>query len=420
MRGSKKAILILSTLFIGIQLFGCSKTESPENITKEEGSISNNINSEENVNQKESNKVDLLNEITPKLKTVEEIENVKKDVNGKFKEILGKNNFSITHATPNNGFVISESPYNKYTKDYEQTLYSLLSENYTDGTVEVRMIAKKDFHKDDEITESDDFVKCLYDIYTYTSKEEITLQDFVSKVKDGVSTDQAKIELGNFISEPYIYLQVNNVDSSTKQLEFKFHAFINDTLKRKYHKKEYETVNIYQEDTKALKSKALEIVKKNQAELANIEYNLHRVSDVKVNAGQNKFMQTGSIITYGGESFGTSSVPKFEEHEVNELVNTYKLILGSELEDKVDFSQLTVENLNKLVESQIIINTYANKYELPNVDMYIDNATVELTNGGTLLEEDDGLNWTFATENHYADIYIKYSIPVIAEGITEI
>lgn len=419
MRVSKKAILILSAFFIGVQISGCSKTKAPENITKEEGSISNNTNAEENADQKENNKVDLLNEITPKLKTVEEIENVKKEVNGKFKEILSKNNFSITHSAPNNGFVISESPYNKYTKDYDQTLYSLLSENYTDGTVEVRMIATKDFHKDDEVTDSDDFIKCIYDLYTYTSKEEITLQDFVSKVKDGVSKDQTKIELGNSISEPYIYLQVNNVDSSTKQLEFKFHAIINNTLKRKYYKKEYETVSGYKEDTEVLKRKASEINNKNEAELANIEYNLHRVSYVRVNAGQNKFMQTGSIDTVGGESLGKISVPKFEENEVNELINTYKLILGSELENKVDFSQLTVENLNKLVESQIIINTYANKYELPNVDMYIDNATVEFINGGTFLEEDDGINWTFTTENHYADIYIKYSIPVIAEGITE-
>ena len=122
----------------------------------------------------------------------------------------------------------------------------------------------------------------------------------------------------------------------------------------------------------------------------------------------------------GGGASGKLAVPEFKKNDLNELVNSYRLVLGDELFEKVNISQLTLENLNKLVESQIVINTYQNKYDLPNVDMYLDNATVEFGYGGNFAEEDDESSWIFVIDNRFAQIRINFSIPVTAEGITEL
>ena len=194
---------------------------------------------------------------------------------------------------------------------------------------------------------------------------------------------------------------------------------VNDTLKRKYYRKEYDTVNDYRNDTDVIKNKAEEVNKKYYTGIGNIEANLHTI-DTIVMSGQSKFMQTGSINVIGGEASGKLAVPEFKQNDLNELVNSYRLVLGDELFEKANSSQLTLENLNKLVESQIVINTYQNKYDLPNVDMYLDNATVEFGYGGNFAEEDDESSWIFVTDNRFAQIRISFSIPVTAEGITEL
>ena len=52
--------------------------------------------------------------------------------------------------------------------------------------------------------------------------------------------------------------------------------------------------------------------------------------------------------------------------------------------------------------------------------MYLDNATVEFGYGGNFAEEDDESSWIFVTDNRFAQIRISFSIPVTAEGITEL
>ena len=360
-----------------------------------------------------------MNEITPKLKIIEGIEDVKEDINSKFKEILTKNNLAITHSAPNNGFTISESVYNKYRENYERVLYSLISENYTDETVEIRIRAAKEFHKQDIQIESDYFIKSIYELYTYTSNEDIAIEDFVGKIRYALENNLGIVELENYDSENYIYILINDKLGFTKELEFSVYAQVNDTLKRTCYRKEYDNVNDYRNDTAVIKNKAEEVNKKYYTGILNIEANLHTI-DTIVMSGQSKFMQTGSINVIAGEASGELAVPEFKQNDLNELVNLYRLVLGDELFEKTNISQLTLENLNKLVESQIVINTYQNKYDLPNVDMYLDNATVEFDYGGNFAEEDDESSWTFVTDNRFAQIRISFSIPVTEEGITEL
>ena len=418
MKLNKKMVLALSALLIGGQLSGCTNTKKYDNASLKNEVVADNTNVEEIISENIEEKAHLLNEITPKLKTIEGIEDVKEDINSKFKEILTKNNLDITHSAPNNGFTISESTYNKYGEDYERVLYSLISENYTDGTVEIKIRAAKEFYKQDIQTESDDFIKSIYELYTYTSNEDIAIEDFVGKIKYAVENDLGIVELENYDSENYIYILINDKSGSTKELEFRVDVQVNDTLKRKYYRKEYDTVNDYRNDTDVIKNKAEEVNKKYYTGIGNIEANLHTI-DTIVMSGQSKFMQTGSINVIGGEASGKLAVPEFK-HDLNELVNSYRLVLGDELFEKANSSQLTLENLNKLVESQIVINTYQNKYDLPNVDMYLDNATVEFGYGGNFAEEDDESSWIFVTDNRFAQIRISFSIPVTAEGITEL
>lgn len=419
MKLNKKMVLALSALLIGGQLSGCTNTKKYDNASLKNEVVADNTNVEEIISENIEEKAHLLNEITPKLKTIEGIEDVKEDINSKFKEILTKNNLDITHSAPNNGFTISESTYNKYGEDYERVLYSLISENYTDGTVEIKIRAAKEFYKQDIQTESDDFIKSIYELYTYTSNEDIAIEDFVGKIKYAVENDLGIVELENYDSENYIYILINDKSGSTKELEFRVDVQVNDTLKRKYYRKEYDTVNDYRNDTDVIKNKAEEVNKKYYTGIGNIEANLHTI-DTIVMSGQSKFMQTGSINVIGGEAYGKLAVPEFKQNDLNELVNSYRLVLGDELFEKANSSQLTLENLNKLVESQIVINTYQNKYDLPNVDMYLDNATVEFGYGGNFAEEDDESSWIFVTDNRFAQIRISFSIPVTAEGITEL
>lgn len=419
MKLNKKMVLALSALLIGGQLSGCTNTKKYDNASLKNEVVADNTNVEEIISENIEEKAHLLNEITPKLKTIEGIEDVKEDINSKFKEILTKNNLDITHSAPNNGFTISESTYNKYGEDYERVLYSLISENYTDGTVEIKIRAAKEFYKQDIQTESDDFIKSIYELYTYTSNEDIAIEDFVGKIKYAVENDLGIVELENYDSENYIYILINDKSGSTKELEFRVDVQVNDTLKRKYYRKEYDTVNDYRNDTDVIKNKAEEVNKKYYTGIGNIEANLHTI-DTIVMSGQSKFMQTGSINVIGGEASGKLAVPEFKQNDLNELVNSYRLVLGDELFEKANSSQLTLENLNKLVESQIVINTYQNKYDLPNVDMYLDNATVEFGYGGNFAEEDDESSWIFVTDNRFAQIRISFSIPVTAEGITEL
>lgn len=419
MKLNKKMVLALSALLIGGQLSGCTNTKKYDNASLKNEVVADNTNVEEIISENIEEKAHLLNEITPKLKTIEGIEDVKEDINSKFKEILTKNNLDITHSAPNNGFTISESTYNKYGEDYERVLYSLISENYTDGTVEIKIRAAKEFYKQDIQTESDDFIKSIYELYTYTSNEDIAIEDFVGKIKYAVENDLGIVELENYDSENYIYILINDKSGSTKELEFRVDVQVNDTLKRKYYRKEYDTVNDYRNDTDVIKNKAGEVNKKYYTGIGNIEANLHTI-DTIVMSGQSKFMQTGSINVIGGEAYGKLAVPEFKQNDLNELVNSYRLVLGDELFEKANSSQLTLENLNKLVESQIVINTYQNKYDLPNVDMYLDNATVEFGYGGNFAEEDDESSWIFVTDNRFAQIRISFSIPVTAEGITEL
>ena len=125
MKLNKKMVLALSALLIGGQLSGCTNTKKYDNASLKNEVVADNTNVEEIISENIEEKAHLLNEITPKLKTIEGIEDVKEDINSKFKEILTKNNLDITHSAPNNGFTISESTYNKYGEDYERVFRKL-------------------------------------------------------------------------------------------------------------------------------------------------------------------------------------------------------------------------------------------------------------------------------------------------------
>lgn len=423
MKLSKKLILALITVLISGVLSGCNNAQASKEDTKGNDNSKVEESVEATVEEENQNepKVDLLAEITPKLKTLEGIESVKKDVKDKFKEILSKNNFPITSETPNNMFVISELPYNKYTKDYNQSLYSLVAENYTDGTIELKINASKDIHKEDLQVETDDFIKCMYDLYTFVTKETISLQDFVAKINEAIKNGTNLLEMENYNTIHYVHIAVKDTDASTKTIVFDAHAIVNETLKRKYYTKEYETVSDYQTDTENIRKGLKEITKKYYTGVGNAEANLHGISDATIMTGKNRFLQSGAVNMLGGMVTGAKEIPKFEENEVNELVNIYKLVLGEEQFNKANQNTLTVENLNKLVESQIILNTYARKYDLPEkVDAYIDNAKIEFSLCGNLLEENDESIWVFASDQRIANIYMVYSVPVKAEGITSL
>lgn len=77
----------------------------------------------------------------------------------------------------------------------------------------------KDYSKDEILSESDKFVKFIYNIFKLLSDTKLTEKEFFDEVEKVFNKGEGNVEL------PYmngVHIQVNKIGASTKTLELRF------------------------------------------------------------------------------------------------------------------------------------------------------------------------------------------------------
>lgn len=363
--------------------------------------------------------IKLVNDIKPKLKNREGIEQVKSEISSKVQGIIKKYGYEISDATETNELVIVDSEYEKYTEKYKQLMYYLMNEDYSNGVAHLNFNFEQEIHADAKITEDDNYVKLLHEMYVYLTGSDIDIVDFTSHIQNLLESNIAPTEL----TDKYLGVSFENeaMGGSRRKLIMRYYSPIDGLMKSKYYRKKYDTVAEYkrisEEKSKEIKqfrekthyTLTQEEIDKimerepdyiNKDSIREVYSNQDRyLLSAKFNYGKNTFMQTGEIILEPRSIDCMAS-----QSEIDLLHNALKIVLEEELYNKLDKSNLTIDYINKVIRS---VQT-KNKYEtiLPTNDlgneitwsipMEMSNAKVKATD---------------------SSIIIEFSIPVEAEGI---
>lgn len=361
-------------------------------------------------NQEELNEIEVLKlvqDIKPKLNKMEGIEEVKEAISKYFALMLKESNFSISDFSKNNDFIISDTTYNKYTKDYKQLMYYIFTEDFTKGNIVLNMHLSKEIHSEYKFSKDDDFIKLMHKIYGYVTGDKINLDEFTNIIK---SAYEGSGEL-YVLSDKYEGLEIKNEatgETATKKLTFDLNVNIEDTLKSKYYKKEYETVSTYYDDSKKVKNEIAQINKEPSNKYTDIRYsNDWEVTittfSAEYNYGKSKFMQTGNMLVAPKSKDGV-----YTNEDLQKGLDVLKLVMGGTLYEKINKDSLTLEKIDNFINSSRLRDKYSEIIiETPKNQLYLDNACIT----PIVYDEDDASK---------KGIWIDYSIPVIAEGIREI
>lgn len=333
----------------------------------------------------------IVSELTPKLKKLESLKEAKKKISNDFQNMLKKHNFEITDVDTNNNIVVSDTTYNKYTVDYKQFLYYAYRDDFSKGTGRLKFGLSKMMHDQDAFNKDDDFIKLMYDMYIYLTKSQISNDEF-NKIL------QATYEAGgnaNELTDKYLGITITR---EKNELKMEARVDFEGILKSKYYKAEYDTVAEYKEKSEQSKKNLKSLTEKysGRRSIGIIdEGGVHGfdILSINYNYGKTQFMHTGKIHLCPEGADGL-----FTESEVSTLLDSIRLAVGDSVFEKMDKSYLTVDNLNMLIKAQKLQSKYEDLFEYGEyyVPVYLDNANVGM---------------------YYSGIIIDFSVPVIAEGI---
>lgn len=350
----------------------------------------------------------LTKTVEPKLKTLKGFDESENLVSKNFKEILDKNGIKLNHETPDNSFAVHTSKYSKFTKEYEQKLFYVFNRDLHEGNSDLTVKTLKEYHADLKLDTNDPYIKTIHELYNFITGAKISYTDFTKSIQTAMDNGYDIAIFPKDFQDITVY--VKQVDS-TKRIELVYRRDFNNTLKQKFYRKKYDTVQNFIDNSNELTKQFETIGKKYQQKYETVfegernESSSNEVTCFYNYFGYDKnrtFSQKGSI-QFFGDIYGKAPEIKLSDELFNEAVNAYKSTLGDELYEKIDKTEFTKEHLLNNFKSKQIRSLYAEDFYLEEVErdyeLYLDNAHIEDYGGDN------------------AGPHITISVPVEAEGI---
>lgn len=151
--------------------------------------------------------------------TAEEVSEIKKDLSKKFSKAIEDSGLRRVESAPDGSFVLSLGNLEKFKEQPKQVLNYSMTEDNKKGMEILDIQCVKDYSKDEILSESDKFVKFIYNIFKLLSDTKLTEKEFFDEVEKVFNKGEGNVEL------PYmngVHIQVNKIGASTKTLELRF------------------------------------------------------------------------------------------------------------------------------------------------------------------------------------------------------
>lgn len=215
MKAKKYIITMIVILSISSSLMvGCTSTLSNKDLNNSEQVSENSLNNP--IEAKKDASIKLFEDYSKKANTVEELEEVKKDLSQKFSRSITDSGYKVVNSNSDGSFVVSINGFeNPPEKDIRSLFYSM-SEDHKEGMVVVDILCAKEYPENKKLAESDKYIKFMHNIFKTLTNTDLTEKDFADKVIKIFNEGVGSVEL------PYmkdIHVEVNKVKKSTKVLK---------------------------------------------------------------------------------------------------------------------------------------------------------------------------------------------------------
>ncbi|TYK91435.1 hypothetical protein E0F69_11155, partial [Streptococcus dysgalactiae] len=123
---------------------------------------------------------------------------------------------SITNSKSDGSFVVSINGAEKPPEKNIRSLFYSMSEDDKEGKVTIDILCAKEYPEDDKLSESDKYIKFIYNLFKSLTNTNLTEKEIFSMVEEDFNKGVGVVEL------PYmkdIHVEVNKVKQSTKVLK---------------------------------------------------------------------------------------------------------------------------------------------------------------------------------------------------------
>ncbi|RDY27729.1 hypothetical protein CHL78_008385 [Romboutsia weinsteinii] len=150
--------------------------------------------------------------------TEERVSEIKKDLSEKISESIEDSGLRVAEALPDGSFVLSLGNLEYSKEQPKQVLnYSMTTDDKkSKETLAIHCV--KDYFDDEKLSESDKFIKAIYNIFKSLTDTKLTEKDFFDEVEKVFEKGEGNVELP---SMGEICVQVSKIDKSTKILELR-------------------------------------------------------------------------------------------------------------------------------------------------------------------------------------------------------
>ncbi|EGT3799574.1 hypothetical protein REL12_006485 [Clostridioides difficile] len=206
---NRVAIIVALNLSLALMV-GCMSPVSDKNLSSSEQISKDSL--KEQVEDKKDESIELFNNYSQKINDAKGREEVKKDLSQRFSKAIIDSGYSITDSKSDGSFVVS---INGAEKNIRSLFYSM-SEDDKEGKVTIDILCAKEYPEDDKLSESDKYIKFIYNLFKSLTNTNLTEKEIFSMVEEDFNKGVGVVEL------PYmkdIHVEVNKVKQSTKVLK---------------------------------------------------------------------------------------------------------------------------------------------------------------------------------------------------------
>jgi hypothetical protein len=157
-------------------------------------------------------------DIDKKTYTEQEVSEIKKDFSKKISKSIKDSGLRVVESAPDDSFVLSLGNLEYSKEQPKQVLnYSMVpNDKNTKEILDIQCV--REYTNDEKLSESDKFVKAIYNIFNSLTDTELTEKEFFDEVKKVFYKGEGNVALPNMGD---IRVLVNKIDKSTKTLELR-------------------------------------------------------------------------------------------------------------------------------------------------------------------------------------------------------
>lgn len=207
------AIVIALNVSLGLMV-GCMPTVSDNNSNGSEQIREDSLKKQ--IEDKKDESIELFDNYSKKINDVKGREEVKKDLSQRFSKAITDSGYSITNSKTDGSFVVSINGIEKVPEKNIRSLFYSMSEDDKEGKVIIDILCAKEYPEEDRLSESDKYIKFLYNLFKSLTNTELIEEEFFSIVEKNFNDGTGTVEL------PYMkdmHIEVSKVKESTKVLK---------------------------------------------------------------------------------------------------------------------------------------------------------------------------------------------------------